>query len=1320
MNALSRNNTQLMRIKQAARKLWLPLLLLVAVGTSTFLVIGQTTAPNIKVLSLSSDPLFAASSGDKPTMALALSVEYPTVGAQYREDTYSVTSEYLGYYDAESCYRYNNAPTEVATSAANYTDYKRFDKIGQATARKCTGAMDGFSGNFLNFASSSTIDMLRLALAGGDRLIDTAAGALSFTILQRAVLSNGDPVCMWNDGSTFPGKALPRDNGNYLGAVPQIMQTEANNSSADIQIANILNRVYFGTVRGGGCGSGQQSSYSLGTATSGAAQSGVLGQTYGPGTQPAGYTTTCSNGQACGGAGLNEITFGSSRKQDASKWVSYATSGPVTCNAISFPASTVGNSGSCLVKPYTGTAFAAPTAPVAPAGSNSDGFFFARVQVCNVDNAGVLLDTRDYAFCTKYPSGGYKPTGSIQKYADQLRLAAFGYLMDQTSSNNGGRYGGVLRAPMKYVGAKTFDEAGNENTPGTGNPNREWDLSTGIFFTNPDGDATQVTPASGVINYLNKFGRIGPVPGRYKIYDPVGELYGESLRYLQGLQPTAEAISNLGATTDALYDGFPVYTNWVDPYGGNRSSTTDYSCLKSNIVVVGDVNAHDSNRMLTRTSDLAANLPDFNYWKGIVGDFEANRATAYTDGQGAARTTGNPNPANTNNQTSASGNVVLTGAAYWARTQDIRGTAWTVGGTSKQRKGLRVKSFFFDANENGSSNSTFYRQNQNQYFTAGKYGGFETDANNASGAPFNTFGNPFKRQDGTNDNNVWQDPSRPGEASSYYLASSARETLKAFDSIFNRAASAARSIAKSAATTPVLTAAGADIYQASFDTADWSGDVLATPITLTGTSTVALNPTPRWTAATRLNATTAAARNIIIGRVGTMPVPVATPFTWTSVDAGVQSSLARATPLSTSDTLGQDRLNYLRGDKSKEGINFRPRTKLLGDVINSGVVYSGAPTTNIVPGTAAYRSFYAANAARTAAVFAGANDGMMHAFNAATGDELFGYIPSWIIDKLPALTSTTYNGNHQSYVDATPVLGEAQISATGSASDWKTVLVSGTGAGGPGVFALDVTNPAAFTSSNVMWEFTKNDDADMGFVVGKPQILKIRTSAFGASTPTYRWFAVVPSGVNNYVPFPGPSGVFSTTGKPALFFLALDKPAGTPWSAVGVDRNYYKLSLPVDAALAVNNPTGLINFSVTFGRVREVVQMFMGDLHGKVWKLDFDIKNTGAANWTFDVLSYYKTGTTGNVIAFPMFMAKAASGIIQPISMAPTIVAATPRAGLNDVSYVTFGTGKYLEPNDKTSTLQNSFMFCTMTERPTSSRLTMLSLPVEAGCRSAP
>lgn len=187
---------------------------------ASFVAIGSGTPPSIPAVALATEPLYAAVVVDKPALALALSVEFPTVGAQYTpggssDSTYDSAKEYLGYYDAESCYSYNDAPSETPTGTQTTADYKRFDRVGTATSRKCSNA---FSGNFLNWASSSAIDMLRLALSGGDRYIDTA----SLTILQRAVIPNGDPTCMWNS-TNFPAKRLLKDGGGagtYWGLCP--------------------------------------------------------------------------------------------------------------------------------------------------------------------------------------------------------------------------------------------------------------------------------------------------------------------------------------------------------------------------------------------------------------------------------------------------------------------------------------------------------------------------------------------------------------------------------------------------------------------------------------------------------------------------------------------------------------------------------------------------------------------------------------------------------------------------------------------------------------------------------------------------------------------------------------------------------------------------------------------------------------------------------------------------------------------------------------------------------------------------------------------
>ena len=169
-------------------------------------------------------------------------MEFPTVGAQYNtgaesggriDSSYKASEEYIGYYNAEMCYVYQDAPKETPKAGKNKTDYKRFVISGKATGRRCANA---FSGNFLNWASDSAIDMLRLALSGGDRIVDEP----DLTVLQRAVLPNGNPTCMWNSRN-FPAKKLT--TGEARGAVPNVMVSAANGKP--IWVANTLNRIYF-------------------------------------------------------------------------------------------------------------------------------------------------------------------------------------------------------------------------------------------------------------------------------------------------------------------------------------------------------------------------------------------------------------------------------------------------------------------------------------------------------------------------------------------------------------------------------------------------------------------------------------------------------------------------------------------------------------------------------------------------------------------------------------------------------------------------------------------------------------------------------------------------------------------------------------------------------------------------------------------------------------------------------------------------------------------------------------------------------------------
>ena len=905
--------------------------------------------------------------------------------------------------------------------------------------------------------------------------------------------------------------------------------------------------------------------------------------------------------------------------------------------------------------------------------------------------------TRERAFVKNIPAV-FKPVGNMQKYSDRVRLSAFGYLMD----NGNTRYGGVLRAPMTYVGPKAYDADGNALTGE--NPNREWNTDTGVFVANPR-SATDES-SSGVINYLNMFGRTGSNQGVYKSNDPVGELYYESLRYLQGLQPTQQAVSNIDANLRA---GFPAYSAWTDPFEGG-SATKNYACLRNSILLIGDVNTHNdkslpgnnrtSNSDFDRTAEvnLANNIPNFKDWTKVIGAFESGNTVTYLDGGNPAvsRTTTNPTGSTNsalwgieNQDTGSNGAAYyLAGAAYWAHTHDIRGTQWTAAPT-KQRPGMRVTTYVLDVNENGSQ-STAANRYRSQFFLTAKYGGFtDTDGD----------GNPFTPANAQNqyDNRHWGKETALNEAKTYFLASDAKAVLKALDEIFIAATKVSNTIAAPATSSNQLSTTDGYVYLASFDPEYWSGDLKRNTIKIGTSGAVEQgSASTMLSAASVLNAlsnTEIDQRNIVVGKAAPNASGTATAFTWNAIEESLQAHLKKESPTANADSNGENRLNFIRGNRSLEATTFRKRGSRLGDIVNSGVAYSGVPTTRYT--TSAYKTFREANISRTKAVFVGANDGMLHAFNAANMSELFAYIPSWMGPKLSTLTATDYNSaRHTSYVDATPVVAEAEV---GSA--WKTVLVSGTGGGGQGVFALDVTNPARFDASKVMWEFTDANDSDMGNVVGQPKILKLRTSSKTASTATYKWFAVVPSGVNNYVD-DGTSRFGA--GNPALFLLSLDKAAGDAWT---LGTNYFKITLPfsrnVTQGTEVLNAqgtgtgqakaTGLINFEATGDQAGAVEYFYFGDLHGQFWKINMheaNLSSSDSAAWSLNTLSYFKT-STAPIEARPMYVAKDANGKVQPISMTPTIA-----YGPNNSLITAFGTGKYLEAPDNsisTATQAQSF-----------------------------
>ncbi|MBI3774564.1 MAG: hypothetical protein HY273_03265 [Gammaproteobacteria bacterium] len=286
------------------------------------------------------------------------------------------------------------------------------------------------------------------------------------------------------------------------------------------------------------------------------------------------------------------------------------------------------------------------------------------------------------------------------------------------------------------------------------------------------------------------------------------------------------------------------------------------------------------------------------------------------------------------------------------------------------------------------------------------------------------------------------------------------------------------------------------IFQAGYDSGTWQGKLLYRPVGNTGVIGKEIAE-----AGNELAKLAANDRSIVTIDTTTR---TGAAFRWSTLTADQKTALG-----------SQQILDYLRGDAACESghtdatcnaaISLRKRTNVLGDIIGSTPVYVGAPDGSH-PDDASYTKFMTDNAGRTRMVYVGANDGMLHGFNASvaadgkatsvTAKELLAYVPGAVYKNLASLSNPAYS--HRYFVDATPLVSDAKFS-----DGWHSVLLSGLRGGGQAMFALDVTNPANFAEDKAaqvaLWEFNDvgtgapgdKGDLDMGNTYGEPAIAKL-------------------------------------------------------------------------------------------------------------------------------------------------------------------------------------------------------------------------------------
>ena len=536
---------------------------------------------------------------------------------------------------------------------------------------------------------------------------------------------------------------------------------------------------------------------------------------------------------------------------------------------------------------------------------------------------------------------------------------------------------------------------------------------------------------------------------------------------------------------------------------------------------------------------------------------------------------------------------------------------------------------------------------------AAKWGGF-SEEEKAENRPAGTS-DPNNKPDQAYE---W-DSDGDGNPDNYFLVTNAgnlKEQLsKAFSDIASKVSSSA-----AVATNSTRLDTNTKIYQARFDSSNWSGQFLAFNINTDGTV-----GGKAWDAAEKISTDHTLRKIYSYDPIDANADSVkGMPFLWSELSTSQQSSLnndGNGTVDAAGSEKGEDRLKYIRGDQSHEGNSsgdFRVRETLLGDVINSDPWFSGTKDDfgySVLSGTegSSYNTFRVNKSSRKEAVFFGANDGMLHAINATTGAEFFTYVPNEVIPSLTRLTSSLYgcDGNgclpHQYFVDGSPKVADAYFD-----SDWHTVLVAGLGAGGKAVFALDVTDPETFDENDVLWEvsttqaYSSSDLSEfqdnLGYTIPQASIVRLNND---------KWVAVVANG-------------YDSTEKKAVLYL-LDIESG---------EILYKFDTGVGSSATPNGLSTPIVVDINGDRKADYV--YAGDLLGNLWKFDL----SGNENQWDVAFSHLDNG---NTVYDPLYKAcntdPCTSTNYQPITGKPQ-VGRHSEGGL----MVYFGTGKYFEVSDGT------------------------------------
>jgi len=421
------------------------------------------------------------------------------------------------------------------------------------------------------------------------------------------------------------------------------------------------------------------------------------------------------------------------------------------------------------------------------------------------------------------------------------------------------------------------------------------------------------------------------------------------------------------------------------------------------------------------------------------------------------------------------------------------------------------------------------------------------------------------------------------------------------------------------------------LYNVVFDKADWKGELQAFSLPYDSSAD------PVWEAGELLSDRAYTDRTIYTNSGGSL-------VAFTADNTGLSENL----------------VNYVRGDHSNELTSnsdltvditttgqYRNRGDWkLGDIAHSSPAY--APATPQFPFTAHNYEDWADGISRDAVIYVGANDGMLHAFKASTGEEKWAFVPDVIWSRLEELTKTYYEQLRLPMVDLSPVCFDVYVGGV-----WKTILIVGLREGGDAFYCLDITNP---DSPTFMWKFT---DADLGNTWSKPAVARVK---IGGSE---KWVVVFGSGYRTH---------------------AADQAWQTGHIYV-VDISDGSLVKKIQLSTTKNNVvSGVVCVDVDSDGY--VDRAYFGDLTGKLWRLD--MSSTATSDWSTSLL--FQAGSEETITESGYAYGDQEytySYWTQPISMTPIVTFTDDNMTASDNSnkpMIIFGTGKFDSFYDNYST----------------------------------